>query len=264
MSLAFACVAPHTPLLLPSVAKDKLALLEKTRHAMLELEKEIYLSQPDTIMILTPHGDGLPDALTINMQSRYVTNFEEFGDLVTKELWKPDSMLINRIREDFKTKHLPLTLSSSERLDHGTSIPLHYLTAHLPKVRIVPVAISELDIKTHFELGRELKDEIVSSTDRIAVIASADLSTRVGPESPAGFSARGAAYDERILEILKSHTHLAVLDLDQAWLDEAQTCSSRVLAVFLGMIQDINHKTELLSYEKPFGTGYAVANVRLV
>lgn len=264
MSLVFACVTPHTPLLLPSVAKEKLALLDKTRNAMLELEKDIYVSQPDTIVILTPHGNGLPDALTVNMESRYVTNFEEFGDLVTKELWKPDSMLINRIREDFKSKHLPLTLTSSEALDYGVSIPLHYLAAHLPKVKIVPVMISSLDLKTHYSLGREIKDEIVSSTSRVAVIASADLSQRVSAESQGGLSARGTAYDEKMLEILKQHTHLSILDVDDAWVEEAQTCSSRVLATFFGLIEDINHKTDLLSYEKPFGIGYAVANIRLV
>lgn len=264
MSLVFSCIAAHTPLLMPTIAKDSLALLEKTRNAMLKLEQELYVAQPETIIVISPHGDSLPDAMTINLNSKYVTNFQEFGDLVTKLEWKPDTMLIDRIREDFKEKHLPLVLESSESLDYGTAVPLFYLTQHLPQVKIVPILTStNLDMKTHHEMGKQLKDEIMSSTKRIAVIASADLSHRVGENSPAGLSPKGVAFDEKIMEIITKHQHLGILDIDDAWVAEAQACGAKVLATLFGIMDEVNHETIVLSYEKPFGVGYLIAHKKI-
>ena len=84
MSLVFAGIAAHTPLLMPTIGKDGLVVIEKTKTAMEQLERELFAAQPETIIVLTPHGDSLPDALSINLNTKYVTNFEEFGDLVTK------------------------------------------------------------------------------------------------------------------------------------------------------------------------------------
>lgn len=263
MGLVYSCISAHTPLLMPTIGKEGLAVIEKTRAAMVQLEQELYIAQPETVIVITPHGDSLPDSLAINLNSKYVTNFQEFGDLVTKLEWKSEIMLIDRIREDFKEKHLPLVLESSEFLDYGAAVPLFYLTQHLPNVRIVPLVTSQLDMKTHFNFGKELKDEIMSSTKRVAVIASADLSHRVGENSPEGFSPRGVAFDEKILEIVNKRNPIGILDIDEAWIGEAKACGAKVLAVLCGLIEDVRHECKVLSYEKPFGVGYLVAGMKI-
>lgn len=263
MSLVFSCVCAHTPVLLPSVSKDNISIIQATRDAMQKLEQELYVAQPETIIIISPHGDSLPDAITVNMCSKYRSNFEEFGDLATKLEWKPNTMLIDRIREDFKEKHLPLVLDSQESLDYGTSVPLFYLSQHLPGVKIVPIVTSQLDLKTHYELGKQLKDEIMSATSRIAIIASADLSHRVGENSPDGFSPKGVAFDEAVQEILAKKNPMGILDIDQDTLAEAQACGAPVLAMLFGILDEVNHAIEVMSYEKPLGVGYAVASMKI-
>ena len=263
MALVGACIAAHTPLLLPTVGKENLALIEKTQKAMQQLEQELYLTQPETLIVITPHGNGLPDAMTLNANPEYVTNFEDFGDLVTKIRWKSDFMLIDRIREDFKAKHLPLVLDSAEALDYGAAVPLFYLAQHLPQIKVVPLVPSNLDLKAHFEFGHELKDEIMSSTRRIAVICSADLSHRAGENSPEGFSERGVAFDEKVLGDLRSGNFAGLLDIDENWANEARSCSIKALAILAGLMDHINHQTSVLSYEKPLGVGYVVANSKI-
>ena len=263
MSLVYTCISAHTPLLMPTVSKENIVLLDKTKKGMQKLEENLYLAQPETLLVISPHGDILPDAVTLNANPEYVTNFEEFGDLVTKTRWKSDFMLIDRIREDFKIKHLPLALMSSEALDYGTSVPLCYLSGHLPQPKIAPLLTSQLDLKTHYEIGRELKDELMSSTKRIGIIASADLSHRAGPQSPAGYSPRGEELDAKIVELIEKNQLRGILDIDAAWIDEAKACSMNVLAVMAGIMDDVAHQTEIISYEKPFGVGYLVAGMRI-
>jgi len=262
MALVFSGIAAHTPLLVPTVGKEALALIEKTKIAMQQLEQELYVTHPETVIIITPHGDALPDAVSIDMCGSYTSHFQEFGDLVTKLTWKSDVMLIDRIREDFKEKHLPLVLGSSETVDYGVSVPLSYLTGHLPDVRIVPITVSQLDMKAHYEFGKQLKDEIMASTKRVAVIASADLSHRVGENSPAGFSPKGVAFDEAVVEALTKRP-IGILDIDEAWVTEAQACGAKVIAMYCGILDDVKHETKVMSYEKPFGAGYLVAQSKI-
>ncbi|MEK9152555.1 MAG: AmmeMemoRadiSam system protein B [Patescibacteria group bacterium] len=263
MSLTFACISPHTPLLMPTIGKENLKALEKTRKSMEQLEQELYVSQPETIIVVSPHGDSLADALSINFTPKYRTNFEEFGDLTTKLEWRADTQLIDRIREDFKNKHLPLSLTSSENLDYGSAVPLFYLTQHLPKVQIIPILTAGLDTKTHYNFGRELKDEIMSSTKRVAVIASADLSHRAGENSPEGMSPRGVAFDEKIQEIVSKKNPLGIIDIDDAWADEAQACGAKVIALLCGILDEVHFEPLVLSYEKPVGVGHMVAQMKI-
>ncbi len=263
MSLVFAGIAAHTPLLMPTIGKDGLTVIEKTKTAMEQLERELFAAQPETIIVLTPHGDSLPDALSINLNTKYVTNFEEFGDLVTKLEWKSEIMLVDRFREDFKNKHLPLVLGSSEHLDYGSAVPLYYVTQHLPQVRVVPLIVSQLDMKTHYTVGKALKDEIMGSTKRVAVIASADLSHRVAENSPEGLSAKGVAFDEKIVEIISKQHSVGIMDIDEPWIAESRACGAKVIATLCGLLDDVRHEAKILSYEKPFGVGYLVAQMKI-
>lgn len=263
MSLVFACITPHTPILMPTIGKEQMSAIEKTKLAMELLEKELYIAQPETLIVISPHGEALPDSLSINLNTKYIANFSEFGDLATKTVWKSEIMLIDRIREDFKDKHLPLVLGSSEYIDYGCAVPLSYLTAHLPNVRVIPLLTSQLDMKTHYMFGKELKDEIMGSTKRVAVIASADLSHRVGENAPAGFSPKGVAFDEKINELIAKQTPISVLDIDEPWITESASCGAKVVATLCGILDDVRHEAKIHSYEKPFGVGYMVAQMKI-
>ena len=70
---------------------------------MQQLEQDLYIAQPETLFVISPHGESLPDALCINLNGKYVADFSEFGDLATRPTWKSEVMLVDRIREDFST-----------------------------------------------------------------------------------------------------------------------------------------------------------------
>lgn len=263
MALVFSCITSHAPLLMPTIGKGALKDLAKTEAAMKQLEQELYSTHPTTLLVISPHGDQLPDAMTINLSSTYRTNFQEFGDLATKVEWKPNTMLIERIREDSKDKQLPVVLDSKEDLDYGCAVPLWYLTQHLPNVKIIPIITSGLDMKAHVDFGRELKDEILSSTERVAVIASADLSSTLSKKAPGGFSQRGVDLDALVNKLVAAQDTAGILQLDEAWIKEAQACGAKVLGVLAGILGETQYATTVFSYESPFGVGYLVAEMKV-
>jgi aromatic ring-opening dioxygenase LigB subunit len=197
MSLVFTAITPHPPFLIPTVGKNSPELLEKTKIALKKLEEDLYLAKPDVLMVISPHGHLLSEAFTMNVSSEFTNDFKEFGDLSTRVRFKGDIELSSHIREHSKLRQqLPLVLLSEEVLDHGTVIPLLYLTQHLSQIRILPIGFCGLDWKTHVDFGYFLKEEIMKSTQRVAVIASGDLSHALDKTAPAGFNPQGQIFDE--------------------------------------------------------------------
>lgn len=261
--LSFAAITPHPPILIPTIGKENLKQTEKTQKAMEELEKKIFEAKPETIIVISPHGPLLPDAFSINLNPKYQSNLEEFGDFTTKLEFKADTVLAYQIKELMEDKNISLILTSEPRLDHGTVVPLYFLTKRLSEVAILPIGYSLLDFKTHFNFGDSLKEIILNEQKRIAVIASGDLSHRLTKNAPAGYSAYGKEFDEKIVKLIENKNTVGILNLDPELIEEAGECGLRSIIILLGLLERINYTPEILSYEGPFGVGYLVANFKL-
>lgn len=262
MSLVFSAITPHPPIIIPQIGKDSLKQVDKTITALKKLEKELYAAKPETIIIISPHGSLLPDNFTINLHPSYETSFADFGDFATKKEYKTDLGLVDKIFEANKY-HLPLKIVSDPLLDHGASVPLFYLTEHLPDIKIIPVGYSLLEHETHLEFGKRLKDVIFQTNKRIAVIASGDLSHCLSAEAPGGYAPEGKKFDEELVELLEKKDLEGILNLEPDLVAKAGECGLRSFLILLGIIKNINCQPQLLSYEGPFGVGYLVMNFEL-
>ncbi len=260
MSLVFAAITPHPPLLIPAIGKDNLKKIEKSKRALEKLEEELYLSKPDIILIISPHGTIFPDAFSINLCSDYRTDLREFGDLTTNLTFKGEMKLPNRVREACKTKNYETTMMSEPVLDHGVAVPLYYLTAHLPNVTLMPIGFSGADWKTHVDFGYLLKEEIMRTNKRVAVIASGDLSHALTTNAPAGFNAKGREFDAKIQQLLAAHNTTGLLQLDPQFVEQAAECGFRSILILMGILRNVNYTYESHAYEGPFGVGYLTAN----
>lgn len=260
MSLVFAALTPHPPLLIPSIGKEMAKKIEKTKNALLKLEEDLYLSKPETIIIISPHGRLFQDAFTINYCLEYETDLREFGDLVTKLKFKGETDLPAKIRSASKGKGYATTMVSEPKLDHGVAVPFFFLTPHLPNVKIMPVGFSNLDWKTHLDFGYLLKEQIMKTNKRVAVIASGDLSHALTTDAPAGFNEAGPEFDKTIQELLAAHNTGGLVNLENTFTDNAAECGLRSILILLGVLRDINYTYESLAYEGPFGVGYLTAN----
>ncbi|MFA6423954.1 MAG: class III extradiol dioxygenase subunit B-like domain-containing protein [Candidatus Magasanikbacteria bacterium] len=260
MSLVFAAITPHPPLLIPSIGKDIIKKLDKTKTAMEKMEEELYLSKPDIIIIISAHGSYFSDAFTINVSPEYHTDLKEFGDITTKLNFKGEMNLSSEIRERTKEQKISTTMITEPTLDHGSAVPLFYLSQHLPDVKIIQMGFCDLDWKTHLDFGYLIKEKILDTNKRVAVIASGDLSHALTTDSPAGFNPAGIKFDIKIQELLANKNIAGMLQLEPNLVKEASECGFRTFLILMGVLQDINYTYRQHSYEAPFGVGYLTAN----
>ena len=95
------------------------------------------------------------------------------------------------------------------------------------------------------------------------MIASGDLSHRLKADGPYGLSPDGAVYDEKIRAIIKTADFDELLLISPEFLDSAGECGHRPLVVMIGAIGGRPVVSRLLSYQAPFGVGYAVAEFNI-
>lgn len=260
MSLVFAAITPHPPFLIPAIGQNEIKKVEKTKIALEQIEKDLYITHPEIIIIISPHGSHFTDAFTIHASPTYQTDLRSFGDLATRVKFQGERHLTTHIREALKTEKIPSVMISEPKLDHGSAIPLIYLTPHLKNIKIIPIGFCDLDWKTHVNFGNLLKEIILESNKRVAVIASGDLSHALITDSPAGFNADGLEFDKKIQELLASKNLSGMLQMDRQMVANAAECGFRSFLILMGILQGFNNTYKSYAYEAPFGVGYLTAN----
>lgn len=274
MSIKFASICPHPPIIIPTIGSSSdLRLVSKTIQAMKELADIFAKSKPETIIIISPHGPVSYDEMTITISPTLLGNFQDFGDYKTKLNFENDLEIVDALQKRCKKEKIPVRIMNSPQLDHGSLIPLYYLTKNYTPpegriLKVVPIAYSYLSPKTHLEFGKKIFEicniEGKTKSKRIAVIASGDLSHRLSLTSPAGFSMDGVRFDKKISSLLRREDIKGILNIDSDLIKDAGECGYLSITTLLGVLSKIKgFKIKLLSYQKPFGVGYLVANVKL-
>ncbi|MCK4967860.1 MAG: MEMO1 family protein [Candidatus Aenigmarchaeota archaeon] len=262
MSLVFAGISPHPPIIIPNIGKENLETVRQTITALEKLNQQLKESKPDTLIIISPHAPLFADAFCLNLCQHYQGNFQQFGDLITHLELSGNIALASKIKAELEY-NFPLAVISQPELDHGTLVPLYYLTKGLPNLSIISFSSSLLNLNEHFNFGYKLKDEIINTEQRVAFIASGDLSHRLTPDAPANYSPQGRVFDQTLIKLLKDKDSKKILNLDEDLINQAGECGLRPITILLGLISKIKYQPEILSYQGPFGVGYLVANFKL-
>jgi len=261
MSLVFSAITPNSPLLLEEVAEEESEQLIKTRLAIKELEQKLYLSKPETIIIIYKHDGLCKDKFCFNIEPKLKSDFSDFGNISISETWQCDNILASEI--ELTLTKLPFQLISKERLRKDISVPLHFLTFNMENIKILPIGVCELAKKPHLELGQQLKKVIADQTRRVAIIASGGLSHSLSDESPAGFHKDGAVFDNQIKKFLEQGDRKSIKRMDEATIENANEYLYNPLLVMLGVLSNQTFTYQEISYQQSFGIGHLVANLEL-
>lgn len=266
--LVLAGLAPHPPIIVPEVGRGSLSEAAATVRAMKDWAQRVRKAGPEVLVMITPHGLAFQDAIAVLVADPLEGDFGRFGAGGVEMSWANDPELARAIvrggeaagvrtvaldRDDAGEYGLAATL------DHGLLVPLYYLRQAGLNARVVPVGIGMYPYIELYAFGRAIRRAIEDLGRRAAVIASGDLSHRLTPSAPAGYEPDGATFDGALVAALRERNVRALLGLDAGLIERAGECGLRPIWIMLGSLDGLAVRPEVLSYEGPFGVGYAVA-----
>ncbi len=255
MTLVLAGLSPHPPLLLPELGGDRLGAVRETQHGLERLSDDIARVRPDRLVVITPHGQSFADAVRLYDQSRVRGDFSRFG--------YPDLQLEVEVDRGLTRRLLEAGIGlraegSGASLDHGLMVPLYYLRRAAVLTPVVLLCVSQQSVEEHYRLGIRIKRILEEEGGRTVVVASGDLSHRLKADGPYGFDPSGPKFDQLVCSLLEPLSTSRLLRIPSSLERQAGVCATRPLMLTLGLLGQ-DWKGELLSYQGPFGVGYAVA-----
>lgn len=267
--LVSAYITPHPPIIIPEIGQDNLNQVPKTIEAMEKLGDDIATLKPETVVIISPHSINLPNSFGIYNFESYQGNLAQFGAFNINLKFEKDQKLSKEI---IAKSNFPLTeinsalapeLLEENNLDHGILVPLYYLSQKYNSFKLVPLTFSMLDLDKHFEFGKSLGKIIKESKEEIVFVASGDLSHRLTPEAPSGYSPKGKEFDRQLVELIKQNKPQEILKLDQNLIQEAGECGLRSIVILFGVLSNFDYELDFITYEGPFGVGYATGKFKI-
>ncbi len=261
-------ILPHPPVLIPEVGKgsenEAAVTLAGVRKAVAGVSK----LKPSTIILTTPHGPLFQDFIHINFRQFLSGDLRKFGTPGIKLKLENNLPLASSIAAIANTEGIPCgglddSLAArykvSEELDHGAMVPLYFITREYSDFKLVHISIAGLPLKELYRFGVCIAQAVEQSDENVVFVASGDLSHRLKEDGPYGFDACGPQFDRQLVEYLKRPDPEGLLGFDEGFLENAGECGLRSFIMMFGALDGYEMKSQVYSYEGPFGIGYATA-----
>jgi aromatic ring-opening dioxygenase LigB subunit len=267
MALVFGAIAPHGGDILAEIADDP-SVMAKTRAGMEEMGRRCRAAQPETIVVLTPHGMVVEGAISIGATPAAQ------GSLGTPPrsvhaAFETDLELVEAISEECAAQEVPLarlvadsdTGQTALPLDWGALIPLWYTAEkQIPRPRVVVLAPDrDLPREKLVRCGLGIARAAVRLPRRVALIASCDQGHAHDPNGPYGYDPASAEHDRAMCALITANELDKMLDWPQSYMEAAKVDAYWQTIMLAGALGLTSLKGQLLSYEAPTYFGMAVA-----
>lgn len=261
MSVVGAFIVPHPPLIVRQIGRGQEKVIQNTIDAYEEVGRRISILKPDVIVITTPHSVVYSDYFHISPGNLASGDFSAFGspNVRFSVQYAPD--FVEKLNEITQKEEINAG-TQGERdssLDHGTLVPLYFINQYYREYKLVRVSISGLPFITHYRFGQCIAAAARESKSRVVFVASGDLSHKLKADGPYGFAKEGPAFDRDVTDAMKAGDFLRFLNYKESFCEAAAECGLRSFIIMAGALDGKSVESELLSYEGPFGVGYAVA-----
>ncbi len=260
--LLAAFIVPHPPLAVHEVGKGKENEIEPTLQAYRQVACEIAELKPDTIIVTSPHSILYADYFHISPGSGATGDFGQFGAGQVKLSVSYDEDLAHAIEDLAWKEGIPAGMEGERdpKLDHGTMVPLYFVNQKYQDYKLIRIGLSGEPAAMHYRLGQCIRKAAEASGKRVILIASGDLSHKLKESGPYGYAKEGPEFDRQVTEAMQKGDFLAFLNFDPAFCEAAAECGLGSFRIMAGAWAGEAVTSELLSYEGPFGVGYAVAS----
>jgi AmmeMemoRadiSam system protein A len=236
--------------------------IPQTRAAFERVAGEIAEQDPATVIYITPHSCLYSDYFHISPGAGASGDFGRFrarGVAFTVEYDEELAALIGDIASADGLPSGPLGERDAS-LDHGVLVPLYFLHTACPR-RIVRISLSGFSLIDHYRFGTYVAEAARRLRRRAVLIASGDMSHRLKEDGPYGFAPEGPAHDAYVKSRLEHSDMRGLLEIDPHIREGAGECGLASIAVAAGYLDGHEVKSEVYSYEGPYGVGYLIASL---
>jgi AmmeMemoRadiSam system protein A/AmmeMemoRadiSam system protein B len=263
MAIVSAVMVPHPPLAVPEVGRGNERGISATLDSMRRAFASLVESEPDSVVVLSPHSVAYGDYFHISPGSGASGNLSGFGagEVSFEISYDEDLVSVIELKAEEAGVNAGTLGERTAALDHATMVPLYFLReacgGGLP-FDFVRIGLSGLPLSDHYRLGQVIKDSAASLDRRVAIIASGDLSHVLKEDGPYGFRPEGPEYDAKVMDVMGRAAFGELFDFNADFLDAAAVCGHSSFMIMAGALDGTAVKAERLSYEGPFGVGYGV------
>lgn len=268
MYLKGIAIASHPPVIIPEIGGGRELKAEKTIRGIRDLAMKTAEIRPDTIVLITPHGNVFQDGVSVVYETRIQGDFGDFGasDIAIEK--ECDMGLLDEMNRRFAEndcESIFLNARTAEEydikreLDYASLVPLYYLDHYYPDYKVVHITIGHLSLIELFRIGRVLREAIEVNGKDTMILASADLSHALMDDGPYQFDPAGPIFDEKMITSLQNKDYYSILTMSPAIYDPAAQCGLRPIVMALGATDSIKTQSKVFSYEGPYGVGYLTA-----
>jgi aromatic ring-opening dioxygenase LigB subunit len=232
-----------------------------TRAAMEDLGRRMAGYQPETIVLVTPHGTRVAGVFALLDSGRVAGQLGGAGRNVAVE-FRVDNELNVAIAAIGRQIGVPVARAirgvpgdptSCLPLDWGAVVPFWFMgRTFAPPPRVVVACPDfELDWALFPRFGEAVRRAAEEIGRRIAFIASADLGHAHDPKGPYGFDPAAAEFDATMCAVVRDQDLGSLLHLDREWVERAKPDALWQMLNLHGAIEGQGFWGELLSYEAP-------------
>ncbi|HZT96007.1 MAG TPA: class III extradiol dioxygenase subunit B-like domain-containing protein [Chloroflexota bacterium] len=248
-------IAPHG--VVPDMPDEQRQRVPQTDAAMRSAASRVVESNPDVVVLVTPHGFRAAGANTVSLcrhnQVQLSTWYAWRQDELSVESDPELAQLILDAAAELGVEAIGLiygaTSEPSYPMDWGITGPMQYLLQAGFEGSLLPVTFSGRALETEWQFGQVIASGVVRAGRRAALVASSDLSHVHSAKGPYGFKPIAAEFDSVIERAVRSGNLRSLLDLDLNWAKEAAQDGLRSIVILGGAVEELNFESEVLAYE---------------
>ena len=271
--LVWACIAPHGGELIAELAGDSLPRMATTRKSMETLGERCRAANPDTIVVMTPHGEDVEGMISMMVCPHALAYLDGENGVRVSSVFDVDMDVLEQIATQATTLNVPIAFTGFDEdsrpqplfvMDWGAYVPLWFMGANWnQKPKIVVLCISRsTDRQRILDFGTAIANAATQSEKRIAVICSADQGHGHDADGPYGLSQGSEPYDTAYCDAVRDNDLGRMVNWDDGFIELAFTDSYCQTLAMHGISQTSPLTPELLSYETPTYFGLACAEFR--
>jgi aromatic ring-opening dioxygenase LigB subunit len=277
MPLVYACIAPHGSEAIAELAsREAQRKFAPTAAGLRMLATEVGRSEPDTIVLATPHNLRLwkkigvvsaeysTGTLQASPRNRATVRLKAKGDVkFAKDLvQRSEKAKLPVVGANYGTAE---GLTSDMPMDWGTLVPLWFMIPRCkrkPKLVIVTPS-REIPLRENYKFGQLIAEQSEADrSKRVIFVASADQAHAHRRTGPYGYNRRAKEYDAFVLNALNNNRLADILRIPPDLVEAAKPDSLWQMTFLAGIAEKIEMKEELVSYDVPTYFGMICAHVR--